>query len=116
MKPLGQRFGLPCNQQLHCERKSKPTPRKLCKQEKAENYKMIRRKPTVITVTSEDILAFEEARLRQQEQQQEQQNVAKNSENKSGAVDPNDELKPLPGDKARIIRSRDERIGVSRRG
>jgi len=25
-------------------------------------------------------------------------------------VDPNDELKPLPGDKARIVRSREERI------
>ncbi|WEW58518.1 hypothetical protein PRK78_003986 [Emydomyces testavorans] len=83
---------------------------------------MIRRKPTVITITSEDILAFEEARLlrqqeqlqlqhQQQQQQQEQQSGSKSSENKAGAVDPNDELKPLPGDKARIIRSRDERIG-----
>ena len=27
-----------------------------------------------------------------------------------GVVDPNDELKPLPGDKARIVRTREERI------
>ena len=31
-------------------------------------------------------------------------------ENVAGAVDPNDELKPLPGDKARIVRTREERI------
>lgn len=83
---------------------------------------MIRRKPTVITITSEDILVFEESRLLQQQQQEQQlqqkeqqQSAFKSIENKAGFVDPNDELKPLPGDKARIIRNRDERIGIARR-
>ncbi|PGH18511.1 hypothetical protein AJ80_04481 [Polytolypa hystricis UAMH7299] len=86
---------------------------------------MLRRKPTAITITSEDIIAFEEARLRQQQQQQQQsaENMEKAGNNNSslqtsssGVIDPNDELKPLPGDKARIVRSREERIGISRRG
>lgn len=104
---------------------------------------MLRRKPTALTITSEDIASFEESYLRKlayarylktgedpegqfrnannnngqqqnerqlsQQQQQQQQSRAV-----SGAVlvDPNDELKPLPGDKARIVRSREERIGV----
>ncbi|KEF54847.1 uncharacterized protein A1O9_09289 [Exophiala aquamarina CBS 119918] len=97
---------------------------------------MLRRKPTALTITSEDIAAFEESHLRKlayarylktgedpdgyfrngnpqqnqnpnhQHQQQQQATTA------AGTVDPNDELKPLPGDKARIVRSREERIGV----
>jgi len=42
-----------------------------------------------------------------------------NNNNKSPGVksiDPNDELKPLPGDKARIVRSREERMGITQRG
>lgn len=74
---------------------------------------MLRRKPTAITVTSEDIVAFEQARLRQQE---ENQNPEQGEGNNSTKYDPSDELKPLPGDKARIVRSREERIGISRRG
>ncbi|RAH46933.1 CDC26 family anaphase-promoting complex subunit [Aspergillus aculeatinus CBS 121060] len=73
---------------------------------------MLRRKPTAIAVTSEDLTAFEEARLRK---------FTRSSGNTNHATDtypvnfdPNDELKPLPGDKARIVRSREERIGVSR--
>ncbi|KAK2818453.1 hypothetical protein FQN49_007884 [Arthroderma sp. PD_2] len=94
---------------------------------------MLRRKPTAITVTSEDIIAFEEAQLRRQ-----QEIIARNA-NRTGTtgskaendsvrdrdgdsmsssnrigIDPNDEIKPLPGDKARIVRTRDERIGVGR--
>ncbi|GBF63054.1 hypothetical protein TMEN_5675 [Trichophyton mentagrophytes] len=94
---------------------------------------MLRRKPTAITVTSEDIIAFEEAQLRrQQELKNKSSNKAGSSGNKAendgardrdgdsmsssnrAGVDPNDELKPLPGDKARIVRTRDERIGVGR--
>jgi hypothetical protein len=106
---------------------------------------MLRRKPTALTITSEDIIAFEEARLRQQQlrqqellqqqqeerhkrqQQQHQQGLTPENVQKSGQLqqgageaaasslkpatnDPSDELKPLPGDKARIVRSRDERI------
>lgn len=87
---------------------------------------MLRRKPTAITITPEDLIAFEEERLQKLEQE------AANKLNAEGAgegdaqsestlntsgkkYDPNDELKPLPGDKARIVRSRDERIGVGRR-
>lgn len=89
---------------------------------------MLRRKPTAITITPEDIIAFEEERLQKLEQE-----AAANRLNADGGMlegdsrsestlhtsgkkyDPNDELKPLPGDKARIVRSRDERIGVGRR-
>jgi len=74
---------------------------------------MLRRKPTAITITSEDIAAFEEARLRKLEENNHPE------QGKSGSnanFDPSDELKPLPGDKARIVRSREERIGLGRRG
>ncbi|KAJ5806154.1 uncharacterized protein N7503_003756 [Penicillium pulvis] len=74
---------------------------------------MLRRKPTAITVTSEDIAALEQARLRQQE---ETKNPEQGKANNSTKYDPSDELKPLPGDKARIVRSREERIGIGRRG
>ena len=74
---------------------------------------MLRRKPTAITITSEDIATFEEARLRK---------IVENTHPEQGKTnsnpnfDPSDELKPLPGDKARIVRSREERIGLGRRG
>lgn len=74
---------------------------------------MLRRKPTAVTITSEDIVAFEEARLRKLEENQRPEN-GKGGSNVN--FDPSDELKPLPGDKARIVRSREERIGISRRG
>ncbi|PGH13114.1 hypothetical protein AJ79_03821 [Helicocarpus griseus UAMH5409] len=85
---------------------------------------MLRRKPTAITITTEDIIAFEEERARQQQQLKEnnqQPNNSANSRNSSSSFggvtyDPNDELKPLPGDKARIVRTRDERIGLGRTG
>ncbi|KAJ5577790.1 uncharacterized protein N7459_006754 [Penicillium hispanicum] len=74
---------------------------------------MLRRKPTAITVTSEDISAFEEARSRNLDDSK-QTEQAKTSSNLN--FDPSDELKPLPGDKARIVRSHEERIGLGRRG
>lgn len=73
---------------------------------------MLRRKPTAIAITSEDLAAFEEARLRKLEEKR--QPKPENGTNTN--FDPSDELKPLPGDKARIVRSREERIGVNRRG
>lgn len=73
---------------------------------------MLRRKPTAITVTPEDIIAFEEARLRRLEESKQPEQGNKGA---SVNFDPSDELKPLPGDKARIIRSREERIGLGRR-
>ncbi|KAK7890109.1 hypothetical protein LTR67_008574 [Exophiala xenobiotica] len=120
---------------------------------------MLRRKPTALTITSEDIASFEEqlsrkvayARYlktgedpeglfrnrnngggghRHQAGEQEAQlmdmhmhitggehrDAASGSGSVAGAgagtgsIDPNDELKPLPGDKARIVRSREDRI------
>ena len=96
---------------------------------------MLRRKPTALTVTSEDIASFEEMLSRRvayakyiktgedpegyfsgtgahdtqmSEGQAQQERDA--SVNAGVAIDPNDELKPLPGDKARIVRRREERI------
>ncbi|MCJ1455940.1 hypothetical protein MMC28_006297 [Mycoblastus sanguinarius] len=92
---------------------------------------MLRRKPTAITLTSEDIAAYDDSRAERNRQQQENVNPANgmssggmSSGGKSsgggestpggskttpgkgdGKVDPNDELKPLPGDRARIARA-----------
>ena len=76
---------------------------------------MLRRKPTAIAITSEDLAAFEEERLRKlsEENKHPEQHVNGSS---NANFDPSDELKPLPGDKARIVRSREERIGIGRRG
>lgn len=105
---------------------------------------MLRRKPTALTITSEDIASFEETYLRNQAyakflktgedpdglfrdgsgaaggkaagtrgedaQMTGGTSAAVADGGAGGAVDPNDELKPLPGDKARIVRSREERI------
>ena len=100
---------------------------------------MLRRKPTAITITNDDIAAFEEAYLRKiarakylktgedpegyfrnnnngtdniQQNMNNERQQQDNSTSGQGAIDPNDELKPLPGDKARIVRSREERIGI----
>lgn len=75
---------------------------------------MLRRKPTAITITSEDVATFEDNRLRKLAKENNDPNAATRASAVS-ALDPNDELKPLPGDKARIVRSREERIGISRR-
>jgi hypothetical protein len=75
---------------------------------------MLRRKPTAIAITSEDLASFEEARLRKLSE--ENKHTEQNSKGASNVTfDPSDELKPLPGDKARIVRSREERIGLGRR-
>ncbi|KIV92203.1 hypothetical protein PV10_06662 [Exophiala mesophila] len=107
---------------------------------------MLRRKPTALTITSEDIAAFEETYLRKLAYarylktgedpdglfSREAEGAAARTEQGtgtatgtgmtgtvrsvsvsapgSGVIDPNDELKPLPGDRARIVRSREERI------
>lgn len=94
---------------------------------------MLRRKPTAITITSEDVAAFEEAYLRRLAYDkylktgEDPDGLFRNGRQPEGrageraammreagvggpAIDPNDELKPLPGDKARIVRSREERI------
>ena len=76
---------------------------------------MLRRKPTAITLTSEDVAAFEDSRIAKVQGAAE--NVRTSKDTQAGDPDPNDELRPLPGDKVRAMRagqSRDERIGVSR--
>ncbi|KIW65810.1 hypothetical protein PV04_08033 [Phialophora macrospora] len=93
---------------------------------------MLRRKPTALTITAEDIASFEEAHarrlayLRYQKTGEDPEGLFRNGagpevqqrgteshlsgEPQQAVVDPNDELKPLPGDKARIVRGREERI------
>ncbi|KAB8230139.1 anaphase-promoting complex, subunit CDC26 [Aspergillus alliaceus] len=68
---------------------------------------MLRRKPTAIAITAEDLAAFEDARLRKLANENNGHDRSRNNFNAS--FDPSDELKPLPGDKARIVRSREER-------
>jgi hypothetical protein len=71
---------------------------------------MIRRKPTAIAITSDDLTMFEEELQRKLERQHNNLNPTENGSRVN--FDPSDELKPLPGDKARIVRSREERIGI----
>ncbi|KAI9769283.1 MAG: hypothetical protein M1835_006730 [Candelina submexicana] len=71
---------------------------------------MLRRKPTAITLTNEDVAAFEDMRNRENDPDGAASKSTKNA--KDGIIDPNDELRPLPGEKARIVRTREERIGV----
>ncbi|KAL3448876.1 anaphase-promoting complex, subunit CDC26 [Aspergillus insuetus] len=71
---------------------------------------MIRRKPTAIAITSDDLTMFEEELQRKLERQHNNPNPTENGSRVN--FDPSDELKPLPGDKARIVRSREERIGI----
>jgi Anaphase-promoting complex APC subunit CDC26 len=78
---------------------------------------MLRRPPTLITLTSDDIAAYEANRQRRQwEQSQNSQLSSISSKNASSGKDkdPNDELRPLPQEKARIARTREERIMGSR--
>ncbi|KAI9367824.1 anaphase-promoting complex, subunit CDC26 [Aspergillus egyptiacus] len=71
---------------------------------------MIRRKPTAIAITSDDLTMFEEERLRRTERENNGSSASQIGSRVN--FDPSDELKPLPGDKARIVRSREERIGL----
>lgn len=89
---------------------------------------MLRRKPTAITLTTEDVSAYED-RYAQEEYDarhgtnMRQQNVDQNQNphlslhgnlNGGGIRDPSDELKPLPGDRLRAqnAKTRDERLGL----
>ncbi|KAL8862745.1 MAG: hypothetical protein Q9178_000687 [Gyalolechia marmorata] len=63
----------------------------------------------------EDVAAFEDSRTAKVQGTAE--NVRTSKDTQASDPDPNDELRPLPGDKVRAMRaglSRDERIGVSR--
>lgn len=78
---------------------------------------MLRRPATTITLTTEDVSAYE---ARRQQQQWAQTSIISDDgageENTKGRKkrDPNDELRPLPQEKARVVRSAAERIMGSR--
>ena len=77
---------------------------------------MLRRKPTAITLTTEDIAAYEDHRAAERERERNRKEnalvtTAANTNTRNpfdtpkhgdGSMDPNDELKPLPGDRARV--------------
>lgn len=84
---------------------------------------MLRRKPTSIILTTEDVATYVDSRRREalgvgENRNPNNDNNPSSGTGESGKLDPNDELKPLPGDKARINRvgggvlgsSREERI------
>lgn len=75
---------------------------------------MLRRKPTTITLTTEDISAYDRFRSAASASASTAGGASGARSSASFAKDPNDELKPLPGDKARAARaggaSREERI------
>lgn len=86
---------------------------------------MLRRLPTTLSITSEDLSTFEEfaarrlAYLHYKKTGEDPDGLFSGSEmgrrehdeqQAEKAVDPNDELKPLPGDKGRFFRGREERI------
>lgn len=81
---------------------------------------MLRRKPTTITLTTEDVAIYEDTRarenhMREQAALQAQMQAQGTLQNKNQNIrDPNDELRPLPGDRARAqqAKSREERLGL----
>ncbi|KAL8936808.1 MAG: hypothetical protein Q9216_004738 [Gyalolechia sp. 2 TL-2023] len=80
-----------------------------------QTRKMLRRKPTAITLTSEDVAAYEDSRAAKAHSATE--NAKSSKDTQASIFDPSDELKPIPGDKSRAGRtgqSRDERIGITR--
>lgn len=81
---------------------------------------MLRRKPTSIILTTEDVATYVDSRRREALGLGENTNPNNNNDNNSsatgegGKLDPNDELKPLPGDKAKINRVGGGVVGSSR--
>lgn len=84
---------------------------------------MLRRKPTAITLTTEDIATYEDRRAHEAQQQQQaameaemraQHGIPFQQQKSQNLRDPNDELRPLPGDRARTqqVKTREERLGL----
>ncbi|MCJ1477559.1 hypothetical protein MMC13_006231 [Lambiella insularis] len=79
---------------------------------------MLRRAPTAIALTPEDIAAYDDARsarlARSTHHPTPDAAHLRTQNAKGGVLDPSDELKPLPGEKARGVRGaegrREERI------
>lgn len=89
---------------------------------------MLRRPPTSITLTTEDVAIYEDNRAREaileeqaaeeaareKTQAQARQSTPQNNQN---VRDPNDELRPLPPDRARAPqKTREERLGLGAGG
>lgn len=80
---------------------------------------MLRRKPTTITLSPEDIAAYDDNRAARNNRLE---NVNPNNPNNNtasaakgdGKVDPNDELKPLPGDRPKIRSAVGSAAGLGR--
>lgn len=72
---------------------------------------MLRRKPTAIQLTSEDVAAYEDRQIREAQAQAQADAIARVQQNANQNKDPNDELRPLPTDKQRA-KSREERLGL----
>jgi hypothetical protein len=82
---------------------------------------MLRRTPTAITLTTEDVAIYEDARAREAHQREQlalqaqalaQQQVT--PQKNQNLREPNDELRPVPGDRPRApqVKTRDERLGI----
>lgn len=80
---------------------------------------MLRRKPTSIILTTEDVATYVDSRRREalgvgENRNPNNDNNPSSATGESGKLDPNDELKPLPGDKVRINRVGGGVVGSSR--
>lgn len=84
---------------------------------------MLRRPPTAITLTTEDVAIFEDNRAREALEEQAALEAAQakakaqarhtTPQKNQNVRDPNDELRPLPPDRNRAPqKSRDERLGL----
>jgi len=68
---------------------------------------MLRRKPTAITLTTEDVATYEDNRAREAARKEALEHQNQNR-------DPNDELRPKPGE--RKVKTREERMGLGIQG
>ena len=83
---------------------------------------MLRRKPTAITLTTEDIATYEDRRVHEAQMQEQaameaqmraQHGTPFQQQKSQNVRDPNDELRPLPGDRSRApVKTREERLGL----
>ncbi|RFU28360.1 hypothetical protein B7463_g7966, partial [Scytalidium lignicola] len=86
---------------------------------------MLRRKPTALTLTTEDIAIYEDTRaaeiLQREADAKAQAHVqaqmqAQQSHDKSQSRDPSKELRPHDKSRTTSSRTREERLGISGRG
>lgn len=80
---------------------------------------MLRRPPTTLTITSEDVASYEDRREREafieaQEQLKLQQEQQQKQQQQQGSA-PEQEMEDVQAEQDALRRARDERIGVTRR-